>query len=93
MDGYYILLIYLEVANLAAFVMMGADKRRAKLHRERIPELVLLAVAAAGGSIGAIAGMLVFRHKTRKPRFSVGLPVILAMQVIFFLLLIYAVSH
>ena len=93
MDTYYILLLYLELVNLAAFVLMGADKRRARLHRERVPELALLGVAAAGGSVGAIAGMLLFRHKTRKPRFRVGLPVILGMQVAFALLLFFAVSY
>lgn len=72
--------------------MMGIDKRRAKLHRGRIPELVLLGAAIVGGSIGGIAGMLLFRHKTKKPRFTVGLPVILAMQIVFFLLLIFVVS-
>lgn len=93
MDSYYVLLLYLELINLAAFVMMGADKHRARVHRERIPEAVLLAVAVAGGSIGAIAGMLLFRHKTLKPKFSVGLPVILGMQVLLCLLLFFAVSY
>jgi Predicted membrane protein len=93
MDGFYILLLYLELINLAAFIMMGSDKHRAKVHRERIPEAVLLTAAVAGGSIGAIAGMLLFRHKTHKPQFSVGLPVILGMQVLFSLMLFFAVSY
>lgn len=93
MDHFYILLIYLEAVNLLALAMMGIDKHRARTSRERIPELVLLGVAVIGGSIGAIAGMRLFHHKTRKPRFSVGLPVILAMQIGFFLCLFFAVSH
>lgn len=93
MTAYTIILIYLELVNLAAFALYGIDKRRAKRGKWRIPEATLLLIAVIGGSVGALAGMYLFRHKTRKPKFSVGVPVILGMQVLFFLLLFYVVSH
>ncbi|MGM9614446.1 MAG: DUF1294 domain-containing protein [Oscillospiraceae bacterium] len=93
MSGFTIILIYLELVNLAAFALYGLDKYRAKRGRWRIPEATLILIAVIGGSIGALGGMYLFRHKTRKPRFSVGVPVILGMQVLFFLLLFYVVSH
>ena len=93
MPAYKILFIYLELINLAAFVLFGIDKRRARREQWRIPEGTLILTAVLGGSIGALGGMLLFRHKTRKPRFSVGVPVILGMQVLFFLLIIWAVGH
>lgn len=92
MEPFYIILIYLEILNLLAFVAMGLDKARAKAGRWRIPEATLLALAVAGGSIGALAGMHLFRHKTRKPKFKYGLPVILTFQILFFLGLIWVTA-
>lgn len=77
-----ILLVYLLLINAAAFLLMLADKRKARRGKWRIPEKTLLGIAAIGGSIGAIAGMYIFRHKTKHPRFTIGLPLILAAQVI-----------
>ena len=73
----HILIAYLLLINLIAFIAMGADKRRARRHLRRIPEATLLLFAVIGGSIGAIGGMLLFRHKTRHAVFFVGLPLIL----------------
>ena len=87
------ILIYLELVNLAAFLLMGADKRRAKKGRWRVPEAVLILSAVVGGGVGALAGMYLFRHKTRKKKFTVGIPVIMGMQAAFFLLLFYVISH
>ena len=92
MDVFTILFIYLEGVNLIALALMGLDKHRARVHRERIPEATLMGLAAMGGSIGIIGGMYLFRHKTRKPRFYIGAPVLLVMQVLFFLLVIYVSS-
>lgn len=61
---------------------MLADKEKAKKRLWRVPEATLLTVAALGGSIGCLAGMKVFHHKTRKPKFYIGIPVILALQLI-----------
>ena len=68
--------------SVITFVMFGIDKYRAVKGGYRIPIAVLLGMAFAGGSIGALLGMLVFRHKIRKNYFSVGVPIILMMQVV-----------
>ena len=83
-----ILASYLVPLNLAAFIMMWADKRRARKGRRRIPEATLFSVAVLGGSLGAIAGMYAFRHKTKHRSFVYGMPAILIAQlaVLFFLL-------
>lgn len=72
--------------NLITFIMYGADKWKAVHKRWRIPEVVLIGMAFAGGSAGGLLGMYVFHHKTRKPAFRFGVPVILVLQI---LLLIY----
>ncbi len=72
---------YLLAVNLVAFFMMWSDKRRAKREgASRIPEKSLFLSALLGGSIGAIAGMQIFRHKTKHRYFVVGMPVILILQ-------------
>ena len=70
------LIIYLVLINAVAFALMLADKHKARKNLWRITAALL------GGSLGAIAGMYAARHKTKHLRFSVGLPVILALQVI-----------
>lgn len=75
------LFLYLAAINLAAFGLMAADKRRARKHRWRIPEHTLFAAALLGGSVGALAGMYLCRHKTRHWYFVVGMPLILAAQI------------
>lgn len=75
------LLIYLLIINALGFVLMTADKHRAKNHLWRIPERVLLLTAAAGGSAGCLAGMYTSHHKTRKPKFSLGVPALLALHI------------
>ena len=67
--------------NVAAFCLMGVDKWKAKHGRWRLPEKVLFLSALAGGSVGALLGMGFFRHKTRHPKFTVGIPVVLALQI------------
>ena len=82
-------LIYLAVVNLAAFALMGVDKRRAKRGAWRIPERTLFLPAILGGSPGAILGMQMFRHKTRHRQFAVGIPLILLVQLVIVVLLIW----
>ena len=60
---------------------MASDKIRAMEHRYRIPEAILILFAISGGSIGSLLGMLLFHHKTRKPLFRFGLPLILVVQI------------
>lgn len=76
--------IYLIIMNALGFVLMRSDKEKAIRNKWRIPEKTLLTVAALGGSIGCFCSMLIFHHKTRHPLFSVGLPVMMAVQIVFF---------
>lgn len=78
---------YLVLVNALALVLMLADKLKAKKGAWRIPEAALMGIALLGGSAGAIAGMFLFRHKTRHLNFRLGLPLILAAQlaVLYFL--------
>lgn len=71
----------LLLINLAGFAAMGYDKRQARRHARRIPEARLFAIALLGGSVGSMAGMAVFRHKTRHLKFRAGLPAILILQI------------
>ena len=77
-----ILLIIVLVMNLVTFVVYGIDKAKARQGAWRIPEDVLIGLAALFGSIGALAGMFIFHHKTRKPKFIIGVPVILVVQAV-----------
>lgn len=76
-----LLIIYLAAVNLAAFLTYGWDKMKAKRNEWRVPEKTLLALAVVGGSVGALAGMQFFHHKTRKWKFKVGVPLILLIQI------------
>lgn len=76
------MLIYLILVNAFALLLMHTDKHRARKKMWRIPERVLLLLALAGGSLGILLGMCAFRHKTKHPRFSVGVPVILMVQAV-----------
>ena len=77
-----ILLVYLLTVNAAAFILMLVDKFKARRNLWRIPEATLMVSAAIGGSIGALLGMYTVRHKTQHPKFTIGIPVILALQVV-----------
>ena len=75
------ILAYLLIVNAAAFMLMLIDKIKAKKNRWRIKESTLMLSAALGGSIGALAGMYTFRHKTLHRKFTIGIPAILILQV------------
>lgn len=72
--------MYLLCINLAAFIVYGMDKQKAVKGKWRISEDALIGLAVIGGSVGALLGMRIFHHKTRKKKFSVGVPVILLLQ-------------
>ena len=72
---------YLILVNIVALAAFGIDKRKAVRHRYRIPEATLLGLALIGGAAGALAGMHLFHHKTRKPLFR-AIPVLLAAQIV-----------
>ncbi len=73
---------YLILINAIAFFLMLADKRKAKKKKFRIPEATLMWSAALGGSIGALCGMYLVRHKTKHVKFTVGIPLILVLQIL-----------
>ena len=73
-----LLLLYLVTINAAGFVLMLADKHKAKKKLWRIPEATLMTVAALGGSVGSLLGMYTVRHKTKHPKFTIGIPLLLA---------------
>ena len=76
-----IILAYLLVINIVAFVLMYEDKRRARKNLWRISERTLFTAALLGGSIGGLCGMYFFRHKTKHWYFRIGFPVILCAQI------------
>ena len=82
------MLIYLLAVNALGFFFMLYDKHQAKNNLWRIPEKTLMGIAVIGGSLGCLLGMYTARHKTRKPKFAIGIPVILAVQLL--ALFIYA---
>ena len=82
------LLAYLLIINVLGFILMLVDKLKARKNLWRIPEATLMTVAALGGSIGSLLGMYTVRHKTKHPRFTVGIPLILALQIILTIVLI-----
>ena len=73
--------IYIIGINILTFLIFGADKWKAKRDKWRIPEDTLIWLAIAGGSVGALLGMYLFRHKTKHRKFQIGIPVILLVQV------------
>lgn len=77
-----LILLYLLIVNAVAFLLMLVDKQSARKKLWRIPESTLLLTAAIGGSIGALAGMYTFRHKTRHLKFTLGVPAILVVQIL-----------
>lgn len=79
--------IYLAIINVVGLIFMLADKIKAKRGAWRIPEATLMGIAAIGGSLGSLIGMYWFRHKTRHPKFTVGVPVLLAIHVVLIVVL------
>ena len=76
------IVIYITIINIIGFFIMWLDKRKAKKSAWRISEQALFYITLLGGGIGTIAGMYIFRHKTKKLRFTIGFPVILISEII-----------
>ena len=72
---------YFLLVNIVTFMAFGVDKFKSKKGRRRIPESSLLLLAAVGGSVGALLGMEIFRHKTLHAKFKFGVPAILVVQI------------
>ena len=73
--------LYLVLINIITFALYAIDKLNAKTDSWRISERMLILFAVAGGSVGALLGMYICRHKIRKPKFKIGIPVILVVQM------------
>ena len=76
------MIYYLIFINIVGLLSMYLDKYFAKNNMYRIPENFLFLIAIIGGSIGSIIGMYKFRHKTKHKQFTIGLPLILFVQII-----------
>ncbi|NTW72178.1 MAG: DUF1294 domain-containing protein [Eubacteriaceae bacterium] len=74
-------MIIFIILNVIGFMLMAFDKFRAVRHQYRVPEKVLLSVALIGGGIGSLIGMQLFSHKTRKPVFMYGIPLMIIAQL------------
>ena len=81
------LYLYLLIVNVLSFLFMLTDKIKAIKGRWRISEKTLLTLCAIGGSLGGLLAMKLFRHKTLHPRFSIGIPVMLALHIVLLVLL------
>ena len=82
-----VLYTYLIIINAAGFLFMLIDKHRAQENMWRIPERTLMTVALMGGSLGTLLGMNLFRHKTKKDKFRIGIPMILSVQTLLVVLI------
>lgn len=85
-----LLFLYFLIINLAAFIMYGIDKRKAIKKKWRIPENMLISIVLIGGGIGAELGMHIFRHKTKHKKFTIGVPAIVVIQAVIFVLVLKA---
>ena len=81
--------LYLLVVNLAAFLLMGIDKRKAKKEAWRVPEKTLFLPVLLGGGLGGVLGMKVFHHKTKHWYFRFGFPLLLILQVVLLCALVW----
>lgn len=79
---HHLVIGYLFLLNMLAFILFGTDKQKAKRNKWRISEFRLLLFAVLGGSPGALTGMYFFYHKTRHPKFTLGIPFILILQIV-----------
>lgn len=76
-----ILIVILAVWNIAVFALYGIDKLKAKRNKHRISEKTLILVAALMGALGALIGMSTFRHKTEHAKFTLGVPLLLIVNI------------
>lgn len=79
-----IIVFYLIIVNALSFLLMLVDKYKAQNNLWRIPETVLMIVAGIGGSFGCYLGMKACRHKTRHKKFSIGVPIMMAIHILIF---------
>ncbi len=80
-------IIYLIIINLIGILAMYIDKKKAIKGSWRIPEKTLIMISVLGGGIGALIGMYLFRHKTKKLKFTIGIPVIIICEILLYYIL------
>ena len=85
----YIIAGWLVIMNIIGFIIMGADKKKARSNSWRIRESTLFLVSLIGGSLGTLVGMYVFRHKTKHWYFVIGMPLILILHIALAVFLCY----
>lgn len=88
-DVLTIILLYIIFVNLLGLIYFFIDKQKAKRQSWRTPEATLFTIAFFGGSIGCLLGMYLFHHKTAKPKFYIGMPVILGVQVLIVIITLF----
>ena len=76
------IILYVLIINLIGFFIMGIDKFKAKKGFWRTPEKTIFTITLLGGGIGTVTGMYLFRHKTKKMKFTIGLPTILISEIV-----------
>ena len=81
MKAVYIALVIWLFMGLITFFLYGADKRKARKGKWRIPESTLLLFSFFGGSLGAFLGMQLFRHKTQHWKFKILVPLSLVLHI------------
>ncbi len=78
-------IIYILVINVFAFIIMGLDKEKAKKNHWRIKESTMFMIAFLGGAAGVLSGMKAFHHKTKKPVFEFGIPILFILNIALFI--------
>ena len=92
MNPLRLLLIYITLVNVAAFVVYGIDKWQSQRGGWRISEATLLWIVTAGGGIGALAAMWIMRHKTKHAKFTIGVPAIMITEFVLINVVLYMIS-
>ena len=93
LDHTFIVMAILAFMNLISFSFYVSDKNKAKKGKWRIPEATLVGLAWLFGSVGALIGMYVYRHKTKHVKFVLLVPLAFIAQVAFFALSVYAATR
>ena len=83
--------LYIICVNLLGIIYFFIDKQKAKRQSWRTPEATLFTIALFGGSIGCLLGMYLFHHKTAKPKFYIGMPIILGIQILIVIIALFFV--
>lgn len=83
----FIFLFYLAIINIVSFSIMGIDKTKSKKHKYRISENMLIGLSVFGGAVGLLIGMVVFKHKTSKNKFYIGVPILYIVNQIMILII------